>query len=317
MNKEKFMAKITSILVVFSLLLSTTAVSFASTSTKYTPAKVVTTSVKFNSNNELVVKWKKVNKNCSGYQIQYADNVAFKNANKVNLKSKNTTSKKIKNIKNVNDSLHFVHVRAYNKVKGKVYYGKWSAVKCVDTKSHELYRNFSMLTRYLNKSKDNSFVMQDTDGNAYGSVELLVIEEIPVCLFTYFTWNDDAASEVNMFLSYQKQEICADVEIGIGFREGDYGNSNLDSEKMDIQAGVPIKPLEDLGKTTELKYIYSYTSAMGKNVLNAIPRDYYIGLKVQEALQFWNIMLLSETILYKTPIQLEDIGFENVRYITK
>ena len=147
MNKEKFVAKIISILVIFSLVLSTTAVSFASTSTeKYAPRKVITTSVGFNGNNELVIKWKKINKNCSGYQIQYADNNSFKNANRVTLKSKSTASKKIKNIRNVNDSFYYVHIRAYNKVNGKVYYGKWSTTKCVSTKSYELYRNFSIFT---------------------------------------------------------------------------------------------------------------------------------------------------------------------------
>lgn len=88
MNKEKLTVKLISILLVFSLVFSATAVSFAGTSAKYTPGQVVTTSLKFNSNDELVFKWKKINKNCTGYQIQYADNVSFNNDKKITLKSK-------------------------------------------------------------------------------------------------------------------------------------------------------------------------------------------------------------------------------------
>lgn len=317
MNKEKLTVKLISILLVFSLVFSATAVSFAGTSAKYTPGQVVTTSLKFNSNDELVFKWKKINKNCTGYQIQYADNVSFNNDKKITLKSKNTISKKIKNYKNIKGSLLIIRIRAYNKVNGKTYYGKWSTFRVINVKEHQLSKNFNLLTEYLRKSKDNSFIMYDTDGNAYGSVELYVINEIPVCAFTYITDTEDTVSEVNMFLSYQKQEICADVEIGIGFKAGEFGHSNGDRSKMDIQAGIPIKPMADLGKTTELDYIEVYTSDIGKSALRNIPRNYYIGLHFQEALQYWDIMLLSKTMLYDTPIQLEDVGFENVIYTRK
>ena len=52
MNKEKLTVKLISILLVFSLVFSATAVSFAGTSAKYTPGQVVTTSLKFNSNDK-------------------------------------------------------------------------------------------------------------------------------------------------------------------------------------------------------------------------------------------------------------------------
>lgn len=64
-----------------------------------------------------------------GYQIQYSLKKNFKNAKKIQKKSRNITIKKLKKNKR-----YYVRVRVYGKVNGKTYYGKWSARKSIKTK---------------------------------------------------------------------------------------------------------------------------------------------------------------------------------------
>lgn len=94
------------------------------------PGKItgLTVSVK---KKKMTVSWKK-KAGISGYQLQYAQNKKF------------TKKKKTKNIKNYlrkktvtglkRKQTYYVRVRAYKKVSGKNYYGKWSKVKKIKTK---------------------------------------------------------------------------------------------------------------------------------------------------------------------------------------
>ena len=79
----------------------------------------------------ITVKWKKVSADVrskiSGYQIQYSLKKNFKSAKTVKA-GKNTTSKKIKKLKN--KKVYYVRIRTYQGSK----YGPWSAVKKVKTK---------------------------------------------------------------------------------------------------------------------------------------------------------------------------------------
>ena len=82
------------------------------------------------------VKWKKVS-GVSGYQIQYADNAAFKGAKKINAKKAATVSQVIKNLQSGKQC--FVRVRTYKATLFKgtetVYvYSGWSAVKSAKVK---------------------------------------------------------------------------------------------------------------------------------------------------------------------------------------
>ncbi len=74
------------------------------------------------------VKWKKQNKNITGYQLQYSPSESFGALNKVvTLKGKNKTSYKIKNLRI--DGIYYVRVRTYKTVKGEKVVSKWSKPK--------------------------------------------------------------------------------------------------------------------------------------------------------------------------------------------
>jgi hypothetical protein len=75
-----------------------------------------------------VVKWKKVAK-ADGYQISYKTGKTTKIAK---AKGANKLSKKVAKLKA--KKKYTVKVRAYKKVSGKMYYGKWSKAKKVTTK---------------------------------------------------------------------------------------------------------------------------------------------------------------------------------------
>ncbi len=94
------------------------------------PGKITGLSVSVKKK-KMTVSWKKKS-SISGYQLQYAQNKKF------------TKKKKTKNIQNYlrkktvtglqRKKTYYVRVRAYKKVSGKNYYGKWSKVKKVKTK---------------------------------------------------------------------------------------------------------------------------------------------------------------------------------------
>ena len=79
------------------------------------------------------VKWSKISKQATGYQIMYATNSKFtKNKKTVTVKSYKTTSKKITGLKS--KKTYYVKVRTYKTVNGVKYYSAWSKVKTVKTK---------------------------------------------------------------------------------------------------------------------------------------------------------------------------------------
>lgn len=77
----------------------------------------------------LNVKWSK--KNVSGYQVQYSASAKMKNAKKITIKTKKTTSTKIKKLKS--NKKYYVRVRGYIKKYGKTYYSNWSKIKTIKT----------------------------------------------------------------------------------------------------------------------------------------------------------------------------------------
>ena len=79
------------------------------------------------------VKWNKVAKQTSGYEIMYSTTKKFtkKTSKTVTIKKNTTTSKKITKLKT--KKTYYVKIRTYKIVKGKKYYSAWSAVKKVKT----------------------------------------------------------------------------------------------------------------------------------------------------------------------------------------
>lgn len=82
---------------------------------------------------EFTVKWKKVSKQASGYQIQYSSNKKFKSKNKtITVKGYKKTSKTIKKLKK--NKRYYVKIRTYKTVGKTKYYSNWSKVRTVKTK---------------------------------------------------------------------------------------------------------------------------------------------------------------------------------------
>lgn len=95
-----------------------------------TPAKVTINSATRNpKKKQITVKWKSVKK-ATGYQIAYKKETSKKYTIK-------TVKKTSKTISASNEATYEVKVRAYRKVNGKTYYGKWSSVKTVMEHFHD------------------------------------------------------------------------------------------------------------------------------------------------------------------------------------
>ena len=100
---------------------------------KYTPAKVKLRKV-FKGRKKANVKWKTIRKNVKGYQIQVVNKKTGKVVRTVKVKQKKKLAKKkniYKVVKKLKKGRYKIRVRAYNVVKGKTYYGKWSRTKTV------------------------------------------------------------------------------------------------------------------------------------------------------------------------------------------
>lgn len=81
----------------------------------------------------VTVKWNKVSKQTSGYQVIMATNSKFtKNKKSVNVIGASKVSKKMTKLKA--KTKYYVKVRSYKTVRGVKYYSDWSAVKTIRTK---------------------------------------------------------------------------------------------------------------------------------------------------------------------------------------
>ncbi len=94
------------------------------------PLSVKLKKVKQSSKGKITVSWKKSDKkNASGYQIQYADNDAFKKARNVKVKGVGKTSKTVGKL--LKGKTYYVRIRTWKKVGGKTFYSDWSKEKTV------------------------------------------------------------------------------------------------------------------------------------------------------------------------------------------
>jgi len=81
----------------------------------------------------VTVKWKKVSKQVTGYQVMVASNKKFTAGKKtVLIKKQGTVSKKVTGLKA--KKTYYVKVRAYKTVNGVKIYSNWSKVKTIKTK---------------------------------------------------------------------------------------------------------------------------------------------------------------------------------------
>lgn len=85
------------------------------------------------SKKAFTVKWSKISKQATGYEIMYATNSKFTKGKKtIKVTSYKTTSKKITGLKS--KTKYYVKVRTYKTVNGVKYYSGWSKVKSIKTR---------------------------------------------------------------------------------------------------------------------------------------------------------------------------------------
>ena len=80
----------------------------------------------------IVVKWKKVGGNVTGYRIEYSLKKNFKNSKTVNVKGAAKTSYTIKKLKS--KKKYYVRIRTYYKKGNVIYLSKWSKTKSTTVK---------------------------------------------------------------------------------------------------------------------------------------------------------------------------------------
>ncbi len=304
--KKSRLRKLFAVTLALLLALSSATSVFAASSSQSKPAKVTLSSAKFNQSENLVVKWKKVSKNCSGYQIQYAQNSKFNDGKvTVTVKSKNTTSKTIKNT-DADDEYGgavSVRVRAYNVVKGKKVYGAWSKVKTARTQRNQTAINCITLFADIYGGHDGTIEMNYETSSKYatGSIQALNVDDF------YFVYVDLTSSHMFGITMELKQDesgdFYADVTMDASFAKGDYG---ISADNYDATITMRFNPIKDLGKASEIPYTLSNLSSYGKKFFKS-GDDEFIGLMLESAIAYWDLVLYKET-----GYEMEDIGFMNM-----
>lgn len=104
-----------------------------------TVKKVAKPALKSSKRKTLTATWKRVTGNVSGYQVQACTSKKFKKSVskktvKLTKKTKKSKTYKITLKKLKAKKAYYVRVRAYYKIGGKTFYGKWSTVKKVRVK---------------------------------------------------------------------------------------------------------------------------------------------------------------------------------------
>ena len=90
------------------------------------PAKASIKSVSLGTN-KATVKWKKISKNCKGYEVEIATKKDFSDAKVYTIKKYKTVKKAISGLKE--DVIYYIRVRAYNTKDGQTAYGSYSKTK--------------------------------------------------------------------------------------------------------------------------------------------------------------------------------------------
>ncbi len=90
------------------------------------PAKATLKSVSLGTK-KATVKWKKITKNCKGYEIEVATKKDFSNAEVYTVNKNKTVKKAISGLKE--DVIYYIRVRAFNSKDGQVAYGEYSKTK--------------------------------------------------------------------------------------------------------------------------------------------------------------------------------------------
>lgn len=123
--------------------------------------------------NGFTVKWKKSGGAVTGYQMAYSTGKKPEGTKSVIKTYKGTVRKsEVKNLKN--GKTYQIWVRAYKKVRGKLYYSEWSEVASVTTKKYLVAIDAGHQTRANNEKEPNapgsSIMKAKVTGGAQGCV---------------------------------------------------------------------------------------------------------------------------------------------------
>ncbi|MCI8409277.1 MAG: hypothetical protein HFJ09_08430 [Lachnospiraceae bacterium] len=110
---------------------STPFESIQPTTTPTPPKPAGTSLTAYSTKNGLILRWKKIEKNNSGYEIQYATNKNFKSKKSAWVKNNTKSSKTIKNLKK--NTKYYVRIRTYNQTEQKKIYGGFSKIVSMTT----------------------------------------------------------------------------------------------------------------------------------------------------------------------------------------
>ena len=105
--------------------------SIQPTATPTPPKPADTLLTAYSTKNGLIFRWKKVIKNNSGYEIQYATNKNFKSKKSVWIKNNTKVSKTIKNLKK--NTKYYTRIRTYYQAEQEKIYGNFSKIFSMTT----------------------------------------------------------------------------------------------------------------------------------------------------------------------------------------
>ncbi len=100
----------------------------------------------------ITLKWKKISKQATGYQVKYSKKSNMSKSKTITINDKNTCSTTINDLSSKTN--YYVSIRTYKKVSGKKYYSEWTDPKRIKTTKapNELdYSSASALEKALNK----------------------------------------------------------------------------------------------------------------------------------------------------------------------
>lgn len=110
---------------------NTPSESVSPTATPMPPKPADTSLAAYSTKKGLILRWNKVKKNNSGYEIQYATKKDFKSKKSVWVKNNEKVSKTIKNLKK--NTKYYVRIRTYYQAEQEKIYGDFSKVVSMAT----------------------------------------------------------------------------------------------------------------------------------------------------------------------------------------